>query len=761
MNQDCKKLLVSRRTLLKAAGTMGAGMALERNVTDLLAFAEKSEPGEKVIPTFCAMCGPALGCGIYAYVKNGRFSRVEGMQESPLNAGRICAKAHAAPQWVYSPQRLKYPLRRIGKKGEGRFERISWDQALDLIAAKLKEQKLKYGPESLAILSPARRSYSDFLYRFLIAHGSPNYGHSGICAMQKAFAFTYTLGAAPVPDIPRSKLILVWGKQPVYSGSTRGNLKQILDAKERGAKIIAIKPTMEPDAALSDLWIPIRPGTDAALALAMLNVIITGKLYDAQFVEQWTYGFEKLTSHILKYTPQWAEPITGIAADQISDLARTYAITKPACIDHGNGLEHVPSSNSAVRAIAIMMAITGNLDKPGGDIFQGSPGMPMPKSVHLRDRYTQEWVDKLVGPEFPKVFQPWSEGTSSAYYRIFDSVLTGKPYPVRTIIAPGTQPTVSTRGVKHVLDALRKLDFFVVVDVMRTAEMNYADVVIPVATMYETDHPFEVSGNWIMARNKVIEPLGNYKSDYEFWIDLGVRMGYGKDFWNGSIDECMNDQLKPLKLSMKELRAKPTGITFPPGSLEYEKYSKIFSRPSTRFSRAPYLPQGKVAIYNTTFEENGFDPLPAWVEPPESPTGTPDLLSKYPLTFSDFHTSKVYNAGWLRNVPYLREVLPYPTLQIHPETAAKRGIREGDWVVVESLHSNMKLKAQVNPGIRPDTAMALHGWWQACEELKLPGFPVLEGGANTNTMYSVDYQKAFDPVVTAMSSQTLVQVRKA
>ncbi len=761
MNRDCKKLLVSRRTLLKAAGTMGAGMAFERNVTDLLASVEKVELGEKVIPTFCAMCGPALGCGIYAYVKNGRFIRVEGMPESPLNAGRICAKAHAAPQWVYSPQRLKYPLRRIGKKGEGRFERISWDQALDLIAAKLKEQKLKYGPESLAILSPARRSYSDFLYRFLIAHGSPNYGHSGICAMQKAFAFTYTLGAAPVPDIPRSKLILIWGKQPVYSGSTRGNLKQILDAKERGARIIAIKPTMEPDVALSDLWIPIRPGTDAALALAMLHVIITGKLYDSQFVEQWTYGFEKLTNHILKYTPQWAEPITGIPADQISDLARTYATTKPACIDHGNGLEHVPSSNSAVRAIAIMMAITGNLDKPGGDIFQGGPGMPMPKSVHLRDRYTQEWVDRLVGPEFPKVFQPWSEGTSSAYYRIFDSVLTGKPYPVRTIIAPGTQPTVSTRGVKYVLDALKKLDFFVVVDVMRTAEMNYADVVVPVATMYETDHPFEVSGNWIMARNKVIEPLGNYKSDYEFWIDLGVRMGYGKDFWNGSIDECMNDQLKPLNLSMKELRAKPSGIIFPPSSLEYEKYSRIFSRPSTRFSKAPYLPQGKVAIYNTTFEENGFDPLPVWVEPPESPTGTPDLLSKYPLTFSDFHTSKVYNAGWLRNVPYLREVLPYPTLQIHPDTAAKRGIREADWIVVESLHGKMKLKAQVNPGIRPDTVMALHGWWQGCEELKLPGFPVLEGGANTNTMYSVDYQKAFDPVVTAMSSQTLVQVRKA
>jgi anaerobic selenocysteine-containing dehydrogenase len=752
VDQENEKLLISRRTILKTTATVGAGLMLKNMVQ-----AETDASGEKAIPTFCAMCGPGLGCGIYAYVKNGRFMRVEGMKESPLNEGRICAKAHAAPQWVYSSQRLQYPLRRIGKKGEGKFERISWDQALDLIATKLTEQKQKYGPESLAILSPARRSYSEYLYRFLIAHGSPNYGHSGICAMQKTFSFTYTLGAAPVPDVPHSKLILIWGKQPVYSGSTRGNLKQILDARERGAKIISIKPTLEPDVALSDLWIPIRPGTDAALALAMLHVIINEKLYEAQFVSEWTFGFDKLIQHIQKYSPDWAAPITGIPADQIKDLARTYATTKPACIDHGNGLEHAPSSNGAVRSIAIMMTITGNLDKPGGDVFYSGGGMPMPESVHLRERYTQEWVDKLLGPEFPKVFQPWMEGTSSAYYRIFDSVLTEKPYPIRTIIAPGTQPSVSTRGVNNVLEALKRLEFYVVVDVMRTADMNYADVVIPVATMYETDHPFEFSGNWIMARNKVIDPLGDYKSDYEFWIDLGMKMGYGKDFWDGNL----NDQLEPMGLTMEELRKKPTGIVFRSGQMEYEKYSRIFNRPSTRFSKAPYLPQGKVAIYNTTFEEHGYEPLPVWVEPPESPTGTPDLFKKYPLVFSDFHTSKVYNAGWLRNVPYLREVLPNPTIQMHPEAAKARGISEGDWVIVESPHGTMKIKAQVNPGIRPDTVMALHGWWQECEELGLPGFPLLEGGANTNSMYSVDDKKAFDPLVTAMSSQTLVQVKKA
>lgn len=764
VTQKKEKLQVSRRTLLKAAGTMSASLAMGKGLAGRFAQAEiqsAAAEGETAIPTFCAMCGPGLGCGIYAYVKNGRFTRVEGMKESPVNSGRLCAKAHAAPQWVYSPQRLKYPLRRIGKKGEGKFERISWDAALNLIASRLKEQKQKYGPESLAILSPARRSYSEYLYRFLIAHGSPNYGHSGICAMQKAFAFTYTLGSAPWPDIPNSKLILIWGKQPVYSGSTRGNLKQILDARDRGAKIISIKPTMEPDVALSDLWIPIRPGTDAALALAMLHVIINEKLYDAVFVEKWTHGFSELADHIQKYTPDWAGPITGLNAGQIRDLARTYATTKPACIDHGNGLEHAPSSNNAVRAIAILMAITGNLDRPGGDILPVWGGMPMPSSVHLKERYTQEWVDKLIGPEFPKQFQPWVEGTSSAYYRIFDSVLTEKPYQIRTIIAPGTQPTVSTRGVKNVVEALKKLDFYVVVDVMRTAEMSYADVVIPVATMYETNHPFEAGGGWIMARNRVIEPLGKYKSDYEFWIELGVKMGYGKDFWDGSISACMDERLKPLNLTMEELRTKPNGIKFESKPMEYEKYSRVFASLSTRFSKAPYLPQGKVAIYNTTFEEHGFNPLPVWVEPPESITGTPGLVEKYPLVLSDFHTSKVYNAGWLRNVPYLREVLPFPTLQMHPDAAGDRGIRDGDWVIVESPHGSMRIKAQVNIGIRPDTVMTLHGWWQGCEQLELPGFPLLDGGANSNNMYSVDFDKAFDPLITAMSSQTLVQVRKA
>jgi anaerobic selenocysteine-containing dehydrogenase len=703
-----------------------------------------------------------MGCGINCYVRDGRLVRIEGMKEAPTNKGKLCPKAFASMQWVYSPQRLRYPLKRVGEKGEGKFERVTWDEALDIIAHKLKEQKDKYGPESLAILSPQRRSYSEYLYRFLMAHGSPNYGHSGICAVQRAFGFAYTLGESWLTaDFEHAELIVIWGSNPVYSGGPLGALKKILDARDRGARLIVIKPEMQPDAAKADIWVPIRPGTDGALALAMLNVIINEHLYDAEFISRWCYGFDKLVPHIQQYTPEWAGPITGLPVDQIRQVARLYGTTKSACIYAGNAFDQTVDSNNAVRALAILIAISGHLDRPGGNIVPSKGTMPMPKPVHLKERYTQAWVDRLVGPEIARCFQPFMEGTSSAYYRCLDSVLTGDPYPVKTVIAPGTQPPVITRGSRRVVAALKKLEFFVVIDVMQNAAMPWADVVIPVATMYECDHPFEARDNWLMARNRVIEPLGDYKSDYEFWLDLGVRMGYGDDFWHGSIEECMNYQLENFGMTIEELRTYPNGIIYEPKPMVYEKYEQTFATPSTRLSEAPFLPQGKVAIYNTTFEENGFNPLPEWVEPPESPTGTPELLKKYPLVFFDTHTSEVYNHGWLRNVPYLREIQPDPWLHIHPETAKARGIEDGDWVIVESPHGWIKVKALYFPGIRPDTVMSLHGWWQGCDELGLPGYPILDGGANVNLMYSTDPDKAFDPIVTAMPKQTLVEVRKA
>ena len=769
MSDDAKlvNLRVGRRTFLKATGALGAAVAISGAGNVLLqkqgSVSQAAAPAEaKLIPTFCAMCGPSSGCGIMAKVVDGKFVGIEPFPECPTNKGKNCPKAHAAPQWVYSPDRLRYPMKRVGAKGEGKFQRITWDEAITLIADKLKEQKAKYGPESLAILSPARRSYSDYLYRFLMTHGSPNYGHSGICAMQRMFTFSYTIGGVTSADYANADLIILWGVQPIYSGSAKGGVVKLVSAKQRGAKIIAIKPSMEPDAAMADIWVPVRPGTDAALALAMLHVVINENLYDAAFVNDWCYGFDQLKDHVQKYTPEWAEKITGVPAAQIQQVARMYATTPKAAIDLSNGLEHAPSANDAIRAVASLMAITGHLDKPGCNVWGGTSKMPAPRSVHLMERYTKEWVDKLVGYEFPPYFQPFIEGTSCSLYRIFDSILTEKPYPIRAVIAPGSQAIASTRGTKRIIEALKKLEFFVVVDVMRTSDMPWADVVVPVCTMYETDHPFETSGNWIMARNKVIEPLGEYKSDYEFWLDLGTKMGYGADWWNGDIKKHMDWRLEPLGMTYEELRTKyPKGRDYGGNPPEYQQYAKRFSAKSTRIDKGPYLPQGKVALYNTLFEQNGFNPLPEWRELPEGPTATPELLEKYPLLMSDYHTSKTYNAAWLRNVPYLREIEPYPYLHIHPDTARARGINDGDWVIVESPHGTMKVKAMYFPGIRPDTVMILHGWWQGCQELGMPDFPLADGGANSNNMYTTDPNKMFDPIITAMSSQTLVQVRKA
>jgi anaerobic selenocysteine-containing dehydrogenase len=475
---------------------------------DLTKIAKTGSAGKKeeqVIATFCSLCGPSMGCGLNCYVKEGRLVRIEGMKESPINRGKLCPKAFASVQWVYSPQRLRYPLKRVGEKGEGKFERVTWDEAINIIASKLTELKEKYGPESLAILSPARRTYSEYLYRFLMAHGSPNYGHSGICHVQRSFGLAYTLGTDRLmEDYEHAKLIVIWGINPVYSGAPRGTLKRILDARERGAKLIVIKPEMQPDAAKADIWVPIRPGTDGALALGMLNVIINERLYDADFVSRWCYGFDKLVPHIQKYTPDWAAPITGLPADQIREVARLYATNSPACIAAGNAFDQTVDSNNAVRALAILIAISGNLDRPGGNVVPMESTMPRVKPVSLQERHTPELVDKLVAPEIASCFQPFAEGTSSAYYRCLNSVLTEKPYPTRAIIAPGTQPTVSNRGSKRVVEALKKLEFFVVVDVMQTSSMPWADVVVPVASMYECDHPFEAMGNWVMARHKVI-----------------------------------------------------------------------------------------------------------------------------------------------------------------------------------------------------------------------------------------------------------------
>lgn len=747
---------------------------------------------ETIIPTFCHGCGSYHPeCGLLCHVRNGRFVRVEANPAANNNgvpgSTSLCAKGLTGPQFVHAAGRLKYPLRRIGAKGEGKFQRISWDEAMDTIADKLLETKAKYGPESYGVLSP---EYWPVLAtvgrRFLNVHGSPNYMHSAICATPRMAASKVTIGYISMApdDWQKTRLFVNWGGNVENSGVNQGAPRAILNALAGGMKYLDIRPMLDPLGSKADMWLPVRPGTDCALALAILNVLIEERLYDAPFVEEWCHGFDKLTEHARKFPPEWAARITGLPAERIRAAARLIGTTHPAFIRIGNGIgDQATDGTSTVRAVCLIAAITGNLDVPGGQFFSpsGRPGVSLDPLTHLAPA---DLVDRLVAPESPVWYQKsgrWDGGPTTAYYRGLMSILTGKPYPLRVLNASCSNPLSATRNPRRVAEALKKLEFMFVMDVFHAPHVDYADIVLPACTSYEQDNYFGVrktpNGHWVAKYNKVIEPLGESRSDWEFYLDLAVRMGYGEHFWYGSMDGLMDALLAEYGITMQQLRQNPAGLLVeaPPAETKpmpaasddsnggqgatdskYRKYSLLFKD----------LPYGKVQCYNELIggqpnnDNTGTLPwLPEYKGPPEGIAETPELAKEYPLVLSDVHAHCLSQHSYHHNVAYLRELQPYPWLKINPATAERFGIADGDWVRVESPHGWSKFKAEYFAGIAPDVVMAKRGWWQACEELGQPGYEAGNGGSEVNNLYNAD-ENVFDKFYSQMPKQTLVRISK-
>ncbi len=538
-------------------------------------------------------------------------------------------------------------------------------------------------------------------------------------------------------------------------------------------KYVDIRPMLEPLGAKADLWLPVRPGTDCALALAILNVIINEKLYDAAFVAEWCYGFDKLAGHVQQYPPKWAETITGIPADKIKKAARMIGTTKPCFIKIGNGVGDQASDGTAtVQAICLIEAITGNLDVPGGFYAGVLPaGLPLIKTnpiSTLDERITPAIADKLVAPESPVWYQKagnWDAGPTSAYYKALMSILTGKPYPIRVLNASCSNPLSATRNPQKVAEALKKLDFFFVMDIYHGPHVDYADIVLPACTSYEHSDQIEIrnkkEGTWIGIYNKIAEPSGESISDWQFYLDLAVRMGYGADFWNGSMEAFLEEQLAPSGIKLEELRESPLGIFIkraePAPPPQYRRYAALFKN----------LPHGKVQCYNEFIggKENNTNAgklsyLPEYTGPPEGIAQTPELVKEFPLILSDVHAHLLSQHSYFHDIPYLRELQPYPWIRINPATAKKYGINSGDWVKVESPHGWSKLKAEYFEGIAPEVVMTKRGWWQECQELGLPGYAAGDGGSEVNNLYNAD-EKYFDKFYSQMPKQTLVKISKA
>lgn len=736
---------------------------------------------EKIVPTFCHGCGAAKPrCAVLCHVNNGKFVRVEGNPEAFNNWGQgstsLCAKGNTGMQYLYAQDRLLYPLRRTGEKGEGKFQRITWDEALDTIANRLKETKEKYGPEAFGILSPEFWPVlSTVGRRFLNVYGSPNYLHSAICATPRRAAARVTIGFSNLvtDDFEKSGLIVNWGANPENSGPNQGQPFSILNALKKGTKLIDIRPMLDPLGSKANIWLPIRPGTDCALALAILNVIINEKLFDSEFVSNWCYGFDKLAGHVQQYPPEWAGPITGIEPARIREVARMMATLKPMFLKIGNGMgDQATDGTSTVMATSLISAITGNLDVPGGYYSGPLPVGPSliktnPISL-LSDKAPPNLVNKLVAPEAPLWYQKpgnWEFGPTSAYYKALMSILTGKPYPLRVVQASCTNPLSATRNPRKIAEALKKLEFFFVMDVCWAPHINYADIVLPACTDYEHSHQIEVrnrkEGTWIGIYNKVAEPLGESRSDWQFFLNLAVKMGYGSDFWNGDMDVCLREQLAPSGINLEELRKSPRGLfvkrTTPPPEPEYRRYSLLFKN----------LPHGKVQCYNEAIggkDDNtgtGKLPyLPIYQGPPEGIAQTPELAKEYPLILSDVHAYRLSQHSFSNDIPYLRELQPYPWVRLNPATARKYGIDNGDWIKVESPYGWCRFKAEYFEGMAPEVLMTRRGWWQSCSELGLPGYSTFDGGSEVNNLYNSD-PALFDKFYSQMAKQTLVKISKA
>ncbi len=689
-------------------------------------------------------------CGLLAHVREGRVTKLAGDPHHPLSRGFICIKGERANEYHDHPDRLNFPLKRVGRRGEGKWEQISWDQAMDEIATKLRELKEQYGPESVALAHGTFHGPECGIgIRFLNLFGSPNSSGMGIpCAgpALEAESLTYGFGptymSPPVPGVTRC--IVIWGSRP--SASQPPVWPLILACKEAGAKLIVIDPIRTAEAEQADLWLQVRPGSDGALALAWLHIIINEGLYDYSFVAQWVFGFDKLKQRVQKYSPEKAAEITGVPKERIVEAARMYATHQPAILNWGVANAQIGRNSLQVeRAKAILRAITGKLDELGGTLLLGPPNraLIMP-DLELYDALPPEQRRKKLGADRFRLHGQGYELLSRAQERVWGkkrllsqlwaadvpspllwrSILTEDPYPIKAVLIQYHNPLGASAHARLVYEALKSenLALSVVHELFMTPTAELADYVLPACHWLEKSALSTFFGwaNVTVAGQRAVEPAYERRNDYELWRDLGRRLGQ-ENYWPDTLEAFWDQMLAPSGLSFEQLVTSPEPwIIEPP---RFKKYAD--PDPATGEPLGFGTPTGKVEFYSTILEQLGYDPLPDYEEPPEIADSL--LASQYPFILITGGTVIESHHQGFRQVSFFREKYPHPPVHIHPETAARLQIGEGDWVYIETPRGRVKQQAKLTDAIHPDVVHAdrwyypeepgpephLHGFWRS------------------------------------------------
>ncbi len=658
---------------------------------------------ETVVRSTCELCGSC--CGVLVYLKDGKPIRVEGDPDNPINRGALCIKGRASLEYLYHPDRLKHPLKRVGERGKGKWQQITWDEALDTIAAELTKTKEIYGVESVVFIRGGAKGYYDsYLARFANIFGTPNVASMApICHLPRNNASVITYGFWALPDYEYPPACIVMWAINTYATAIN-EYRRISEALGKGSKLIVIDPGETTLAQKADIWVKPRPCSDLALALGMINVIINEGLFDKDFVKNWTVGLDKLKAHVQDYPPEKVEAITWVPAEIIREAARLYATSKPACITWGNGIDNNINNFQSARAIAILRAITGNLGRAGGDL-EWSPSGIVPKSspeLLQQDALPADVRARRISARdgmLPITFYALPQS-------ILKAIIEAEPYPIRAAFIQGGSLLHTYTNAQEVYKALKCLDFLVVTDFFMTPTAELADIVLPVATYLEIDSLHE-TGYWpaVSVIQKVAQ-VGECWSDYKIMGELAKKLGLGNYFWEDD-KQALDFILKPKGLTFDEFKR----VGMISGSKQYRKYEEDgFNTPS-----------GKVELYSSRLEEWGFDPLPVYREPPESPYSEPELAKEYPLVFTSWKLAPFQHSRE-RQIETIRRSHPEPLVTIHTQTAGKLGIEEGDWVYIETKRGKIKQKASLMPNIDPRVVILEYGWWFPEKDSELHGW---------------------------------------
>ncbi len=656
------------------------------------------ETGITVKTGICGFCGGS--CLVDVYCKDGKAIKVEGNNSLPTGNGRVCVKGAALKQSLYHPDRLLYPMKRVGERGEGKFERISWNEALDTIAEKLAETKEKYGAKSTLFYAGHPKWFRPQLTDLANAYGSPNVGtESSTCAYALMMACQSVFGKGvmfPMPDMMRCKTLVIWGVNSLYSNSVMAG-GGLMNAINRGVKLIVVDPRCTPTTEHADIHLRPIPGTDGALALGIARVMITEGLYNKEYVEKYTIGFEEYRDYVMEFTPEKVEELTGVPKEQMTEAARMMAENAPCPIQmSASPVVHNINGMQNARAVVMLLALTGSFGVPGGSV-PPTPPRAVLKDVFMTVRGTRVDADQDISHnDFPV----WAKLTphEAQVTRIADYIEGKGDYPIRTVLSFGMNHRMWPRP-DRLEEAFQKLDFFVSADLYLTETSKYADIVLPVQTSLEREQ-LEVLGlDTIFYQGHVVEPMGESRTDMDIITGLAAKMGLtiGGEQPIYSHEDFLRKALSTTGLTLEEVKASANGV----------KAKNVMPGRMSEQILQVKTPSGKIEFVSDVVgscEKEWHDALPVYHDFREKLP-----MDEYPLVLTTgsrkpqlFH-SRTYRLPWLANLE------KYPLAEVHPEDAKALHMEDEEEIILTTPIGSMAMTLSVNSSTLPGTVNVYHG----------------------------------------------------